>query len=96
MSEDVLDEAIARAKERGKVWLEDFKNRPYEERVDYLAQKLFYAIEHDPYGYPNGRPHWDEILDVDEDYKCGIDKWRYRRAALMAVKTIGYMGDENE
>lgn len=92
MSEDILDGAIARAKERGRIWLEEFKTKKHEDQMEYLAKALFYAIEHDPYGYPNGRAHWDEIPDIDKEYKCGTDQWRYKRAAEMAIKIVGYMG----
>ena len=94
MSEDILDGAIARAEERGKIWLEKFKTMPLEEQMEYIAQRLFYAIEHDPYGYPNGRAQWDEIPDIDKEYKCGTDKYRYKLAAEVAVKIVGYMGEE--
>ena len=94
MSEDTLGKAREAAVERGKIWLEKFKTSPLEEQIEYLAQELFYAIEHNPYGSPNGRQHWHEIPDVDENYVSGTDKLRYKYAAETAVKIVGYMGLE--
>lgn len=93
MSSDI-EEAIERAKTRGLIWLNEFKVKPCEDQVEFLAKTLFYAIEHDPCGYPNGKAHWDEIPEIDHNYEAGTDKLRYREAAEMAVKLVGYMGKE--
>ena len=93
MSSDI-EEAIERAKTRGLIWLDEFKVKPREDQVEFLAKTLFYAIEHDPYGYPNGKAHWDEIPEIDHNYRAETDKFRYREAAEMAVKLVGYMEKE--
>jgi len=91
MTESARDRALA----RGKVWLKEFQTRSYEDQIEFLAQELYYCIEHYPYGSPNGRPHWNEIPDIDTDHKIGIDQERFKEAAKCAIRIFGYMKKEN-
>lgn len=88
---DELESAKDRALQRGLTWLEEFKRKPLEDHLEYLAQTLYSTIELDPYGYPNGRPSWSELPEIDTNHKLGTDKFRYRTAAEHAYKIFQYM-----
>lgn len=81
---------MERAIERGNTWLSEFKQKSHEEHIEFLAQSLYRAIELDPYGFPNGRPDWTELPEIDTNYAHRIDKFRYRNAALEAYKIFQY------
>lgn len=80
-NETSLEKALQAAQERSKEWTQKLRSMTREELIEEMARRLFYAIEHDPYGYPNGRATWDEIPEIDENFEIGMDKERYRVAA---------------
>lgn len=91
-----LESALQQARGRGDQWIAAFKASSYDDQIEHLAEHLYYAIEHDPYGYPNGRARWDEIPEIDLNCRVDTDKLRYRRAAKSALKLSKYMKDGDE
>lgn len=86
-----LEDALERAKERGKKFLAELKDLNRDEQIDLLAKQIYVNVCLDPYGYPNGLPYWEELIEIDSHHSLGIDKERFRDAAKSMLMLIPYM-----
>lgn len=86
--QDDFDTAVARAKSRGEEMMREFYKMSREDKIPILAEMIYSCVELDPFGYPNGRPDFRELPDIDVDYKFGTDKTRYITAAIAVYNKI--------
>lgn len=91
---DELDQALENARKRGQEWLKEFQTKSPTDQIETLASIIYVCVLLDPYGYPNGLPTWDELPDVDFDYKLGYDKQRYIQAVNRVIDLLPYLSEE--
>lgn len=76
------------AKERGRQYILEFQALPKEQQIETLANLMYVTIHLDPYGYPNGLPHWNELPLIDLGHTIGADQSRYIEAAATVYKML--------
>lgn len=86
--DDEIDNAMARARARGRAMMIEFQKMSREDKIPLIAQMIYVCVELDPYGYPNGRPDFYQLPDIDKDHRFGTDKARYLDAAAMVYNRL--------
>ena len=81
--EDELTSALERAKQRGLLWKEKFKNMSADEQENIVAGYLYEYVA----GFEMGAPYFEELIDEqpDQRYPKHLCKNTYRRAAKFVV-----------
>ena len=80
------DRAIA----RGIDYMNNFIELPLHEKIEIIAKLIFRTTYLDPFGYPNGQPSWEELPDIDTNFKIGLDKYRFLNAAEQVFKMLNW------
>ena len=96
ISEDEeISDAMAAARARGRQQMIQFYNMSREDKIPHIAAMIYQSVELDPYGYPNGRPDFYELPDIDNTGKCGTDKLRYMEAAAVVYNRLMWKPEED-
>ena len=82
--------AINRARERGIDYMNNFNSLTKQEKIEVIAKLIYRTSYLDPFGYPNGQPDWDELPELDIDFKIGLDKYRFINAAEQVYKMLNW------
>ena len=88
--------AMNAARARGLVYAEEFYRLPKEEKIARIAELIYFSVALDPFGFPNGRPSFNELPDIDHNHQIGDDKARYIQAASTVYSRLMWKPEEEQ
>lgn len=87
------EEALERGRRRRQHDQLKFKASPLADRLDVMAQVVYFETFVDWQGYPNGAPYWHQLVELDRD-NPGLSRSNFRNAAWRVLELAGHTEEE--